>query len=338
MRTLKRLGMFAIIALVTQLAVLVYINNFMLGSLSTFNSEDVKPEEELKILVPENINELYSSYNGQYCSYYNEDTLYIIDTNTGMRKKMDFRDGQTLNLYKWYNNSNRMILVEQTTSVESGTLKIASYDAEVGQKEDLKDLSWIGNNIRVEAIDFAGENDFVIKIAQSDSKSDIYYVGEEVSKLTTVTRNIGFISYAGNEKKVLYQDKATKKYYFTGSKKALELKNSSSQVLDFDSLGNVYIFDKKEENKKYIHFKNLDDGQMEWNSIELEQDVDIEDININKDGTLFIDNPLQGKFTEAKSKVSINYDGKFMSAYKGGIFTVKDGLLEQVEFNESKNK
>jgi hypothetical protein len=338
MKTWKKASVFITIALVTQLIVLIYINNHMLGSLNAFNPEEIKAEEEVKILIPDNIKELKSSYDGKYCSYYNESTLYIIDVDTGMRRKMEFKDGETLNLYKWYDNSNRMILAEQTNGNGAGRLKLTSYDAVLGKKEDIKDLSWLGNNIKINELNFAGADDVIVKITQADGRSDLYYIGTEVTKLSAVTRNIGFVRYTGKDSKVLYQDKTTKKYYITGEKKALELKSPNSEVIDFDSAGNVYIFEGDKEGKKYIYYKSLDSENSDWSLIELEEDMEFVNTYINNDGTVYIDNSLEGKFTEVKEKVSITYEGKLMAFFKGGIFTHKDDILEKVEFKDMTNK
>ena len=334
MKTWKKAGTFICIAVFSQLMVLIYLNNHMLSSINVFKSEEIKAEEDIKILIPDNIEELKASYDGRYCSYYNDDSLYIIDTQTGMRKKMEFRDGEKLNSYKWDDNSNKIILAEQTHSNGAGRLKITGYDAVLGKKEDIKDLSWLGNNIKVDDFDLASENDLVVKVTHIDGRSDLYYVGSDVSKLSTVSRNIGFARYTGKDRDVLYWDNITKRHYVTGVKKPLQLKSPDSKVVGLDSNGNIYVFEEDEEGKKYIYFKELFTENNQWSSLELQQDIELKNIFIRGDGSVFVDLSLEGKFTEVKSKVAINYKGRFMAFFKDGIYTYKNDILEKIEFKD----
>jgi hypothetical protein len=334
MKTLKRLGIFVVIAIVTQLGILVYVNNFMLGSRSVFNEEVPSIKEEMKILIPENINEIQSSYDGKYCSYFSEDSLYIIDIQTSMRKKIEFKDGQTLSLYKWYNNSNRMILAEQSIVNGAVKLKLTTYEAELGLHEDFKDLSWLGHNAVINAIDFAEAEDVIVKVSKEDGRSELYYVGEEVSKLPAVTKNIGFIRYMSKEKSVLYQDKTTKKYYSTGNKSPIDIKSPTSTIIHLDSLGNLYVFDKDEEGKRRIYYKELSKEEEDWNPIEVGAEIQTEDIYIDEEGKIYTNNTLEGKITEIKSKAVFSYSGKFMDFFNGGVITVKNNELQKINFNK----
>ncbi|WP_139905407.1 hypothetical protein [Clostridium thermarum] len=337
MKTLKRLGVFVVIAIIAQLGILIYINNFMLGSRSVFKAEVPTIQDEMKILIPENIHEFQSSFDGKYCSYYSKDTLYIIDIETSMRKRIEFKDGQTLSLYRWYNDSNKMILAEQSTANGAAKLKLTIYDADLGLQEDFKDLSWLGHDIVIDAVDFGEAEDLVLKVVNGGGRADLFYVGEEISKLSATTRNIGTMTYLIKEKRVIYQDKTSKKYYITGNKNPIDLISPTSTIIDVDSLGNLYLFDMDLEGKKQIYYKQLG-TEDDWIALEVEEDIDAEDIYIDGEGNIYANNVLEGKITELKSKAVFTYSGKFMEFFKGGVFTAKDNELRKIEFNKEENK
>ncbi len=342
MKVWKRIAIFAIIAVVFQLGVLIYLNNFMLKSFTVFNAsaQDNGNKEDNKagIRMPDNIDSIDVSFDGKYCSYYKDSTLYIVDNETGLRRKVTFDGGQTLNLYRWKESSAQLIIAEQGVINGASTLKIMLYDAQSGKQELLRDLSSIGKSIKVGSIECAGTNDIIVSILQSNGKYDLYYIGDEITKVALNIGKVDDFKYGGKDKSVIYKDKASSKYINSANKKVFELKSAASKLLAVDFQGNVYVADTNKNEVSEIYFKDMNKSNDTWHPIELKQTVDVSQLFISNSGNVYINDLLQGKFINVKDNDTINYEGKLMGVFDNGIITLKDDIVNRIMFDEKNKK
>lgn len=341
MKLWKKFFVFIIVAVVLQLSFLVFLNNYKLKSLQAFSSEDIKlqtKEDSVpKVLVPDSVDEIKSSYNGEFSAYYNNYSLFVINAQMGIRKKLEFGSNNVINIYKWHPNKNKIVVAQQSQAEGGSSLKLIAYDADLEIREDIKDLSWLGNNILIEDLDFIGDSDLVVNIAYADNKNELYLVGDEVNKLTTVTNSIGYIKYTGQDDKVLYEDKKSGKYYVTGSKKEISLDNLKGKVINIDKYGNIYIAEGEGRSISYIYYRNLFDEKSSWKPIEVGMFNSIDNIYVNSQGKIYIDNPQSKEFINLMEKRSLKYKGKLVGVYNEGIFVINDNYLIKKEFKDLKN-
>ncbi|NLZ49240.1 MAG: hypothetical protein GX895_10785 [Clostridiales bacterium] len=341
MKLWKKFFVFIIVAVVLQLSFLVFLNNYKLKSLQAFSSEDIKlqtKEDSVpKVLVPDSVDEIKSSYNGEFSAYYNNYSLLVINAQMGIRKKLEFGSNNVINIYKWHPNKNKIVVAQQSQAEGGSSLKLIAYDADLEIREDIKDLSWLGNNILIEDLDFIGDSDLVVNIAYADNKNELYLVGDEVNKLTTVTNSIGYIKYTGQDDKVLYEDKKSGKYYVTGSKKEISLDNLKGKVINIDKYGNIYIAEEEGRSISYIYYRNLFDEKSSWKPIEVGMFNSIDNIYVNSQGKIYIDNPQSKEFINLMEKRSLKYKGKLVGVYNEGIFVINDNYLIKKEFKDLKN-
>lgn len=341
MKFWKKFIVFIVIGLAIQLIFLVYLNNYKLKSLKVFNSEDLKAQLKVdsipKILVPDNVDEITSSYNGDYSAYYNNYSLFVINVQTAIRKKIEFDSNNVINIYKWHPNKNKIVLAQQTLSEGASSLKLISYHADLETREDIKDLSWLGNNIRIADLDFIGESDLVVKIAYSDGDTELYLISDEVKKLSTVSDKIGYIRYTGQEDKVLYEDEKTGKYYITSGKKEVSRDKLKGKVINIDDQGKIYIAEMDEDRISGIYYRNLFDEKSSWEPIEIGSSTTIDNIYVDSQGGIYIDNPQAKEVTNIRGKTSLKYEGKIMSVYNGGMLVINDNTLSKIKFKDLKN-
>lgn len=340
MKLWRKFVVFVIIGLFVQLFFLLYLNNYKLKSLNFFNSDDIKSkhkeENTLKVLVPNNVDEIKSSYNGKYSSYYNNYNLFVINTQTGIRRKLEF-DNSVINIYKWHPNKNKLVVAQQSLREGGSSLKLVAYDADLEARNDVKDLSWLGSNITVEDLDFIGEGDLVVKIVYTNGDSEIYFIGDEVNKLSTVTKNIGYIKYTGQEDKILYEDKKSGKYYITGSKKEVNRDKLEGKVINIDTEGNIYMAEEEQDKVSSIYYKNLFEDKSSWQPIEIEPATSVDNIIVDSQGSIYINNPQSKELINLRENTSYMYEGKLMSVYKEGIFVINDNSLIKIQFKDLKN-
>lgn len=339
MRVWKRLLIFGGIALAMQLGILLYFNNSYLKSFTAFKPSNTPVVEQKKpasgILMPEGIEGIQASFDGRYSSYYKDNSIYVIDNQTGVRTKVPLDDGQSLNFYKWHDRKNELIIGEHGIVNGASKLKLTVYKAETARHELIKDLSWIGKNIKLGNLEFAGESDYIVTLIQSNGKMELYYVGREVSKIPVNSTNLGIFKYTGKDKNVLYQDKSSNKFYITGNKKPFELKSPASKILDIDMNGNIYTAELSKNQISAIYYKNINNAGDTWHSIDMKQPVDVSELLLNSRGNIYMNNVLEGKFTDLRNNLTISYQGKYMAFFDGGILILKDNVLDKKNFKEA---
>jgi hypothetical protein len=338
MKYRKKFIGFLIIAVTLQLIILIYLNNYKLRSLDFFNSEDIKSQLKedsvAKVLVPDNIDKVICSFNGEFSAYYNNYSLFVINTQTGIRKKIGFSKNNVINIYKWHPTKSKVVLAQQAMSQGASSLKLIVYDADLGTIKDLKDLSWLANNIRVEDLDFIGESDLVVKIAYANGNRELYFVGDEVNKLSTVSNNIGYIKYTGQEDKVLYEDEGSGKYYITGSSKEVMRDKIGGKIIHIDREGNIYMAEGDQREISNIYYRDLFDEKSSWQSIELGLATSIDNIYIDSQGQIYVNDPQGEELEKIGEKNTFKYEGKLMTVYREGILVIKDNLLTKLEFKD----
>lgn len=341
MKLWKKFGVFVIISLAVQLLFLLYLNNYKLKSLTFFSSDGIKNQIEKdtapKVLVPTNLDEIKSSYNGEFSAYYNNYNLFVINSQTGIRRKLEFDSNNIINIYKWHPSKNRIVVAQQSLSEGGSSLKLIAYDADSEVRKDIKDLSWLGSNITIEDLDFVGEDDLVVKLTYSNGNSELYLVGDEVDKLSIVTNDIGYIKYTGQENKVLYENNKSGKYYVTGSKREVSRDNLQGKVINIDVEGNIYIAEGEENKISHIYYRKLFDEASSWQSIELGYATTIDYIYTDGEGRIYIDIPQSKELINLREKISFKYEGKLMSVYDNGILAINDNTLSKIEFKDLKN-
>ncbi|HCW03653.1 MAG TPA: hypothetical protein DGK91_03385, partial [Clostridium sp.] len=163
---------------------------------------------------------------------------------------------------------------------------------------------------------------------------ELYFVGDEVNKLSTVSNNIGYIKYTGQEDKVLYEDEGSGKYYITGSSKEVMRDKIGGKIIHIDREGNIYMAEGDQREISNIYYRDLFDEKSSWQSIELGLATSIDNIYIDSQGQIYVNDPQGKELEKIGEKNTFKYEGKLMTVYREGILVIKDNLLTKLEFKD----
>lgn len=341
MKVFKRIFLWIMISLTVQFAGLYYANSYILSSDTSIKTKKVvksdtkKPDAEVKI--PEGAKHVGVSFDGRYLAYYDGDVLKVVDTKTGEEKNVEFDDGVQVSFYKWLSDRNRMLIAEKETSKRSSNFKLAYYDVDKDIKEEIKELDWADKNAEVEDIQASPLTDVIyVKVANSGKRSSIYWINrmKEMKKADTNSYVIGKIRVVPHDDKLVYEDLTYNRISVTGKNRSINIEGvKTPSLIAVDDNDNVYIGDTQDGKVTKIYYGNINDDGSKYQSVDLREAVNKDDIFVAAQGKIYTNDNLKGTVREFGSGKEFIYLGIFVHMYEGGVVSISDGKLVKTIFN-----
>ncbi|MCT8976597.1 hypothetical protein N4T77_08305 [Clostridium sp. CX1] len=341
MKVFKRIFLWIMISLTVQFAGLYYANSYILSSDTSIKTKKVvksdtkKPDAEVKI--PEGAKHVGVSFDGRYLAYYDGDVLKVVDTKTGEEKNVEFDDGVQVSFYKWLSDRNRMLIAEKETSKRSSNFKLAYYDVDKDIKEEIKELDWADKNAEVEDIQASPLTNIIyVKVANSGKRSSIYWINimKEMKKADTNSYVIGKIRVVPHEDKLVYEDLTYNRISVTGKNRSINIDGvKTPSLIAVDDNDNVYIGDTQDGKVTKIYYGNVSDDGSKYQSVDLREAVNKDDIFVASQGKIYTNDNLKGTVREFGSGKEFIYPGIFVQMYEGGVVSISDGKLVKTIFN-----
>lgn len=341
MKVFKRIFLWIMISLTVQFAGLYYANSYILSSDTSIKTKKVvksdtkKPDAEVKI--PEGAKHVGVSFDGRYLAYYDGDVLKVVDTKTGEEKNVEFDDGVQVSFYKWLSDRNRMLIAEKETSKRSSNFKLAYYDVDKDIKEEIKELDWADKNAEVEDIQASPLTNIIyVKVANSGKRSSIYWINimKEMKKADTNSYVIGKIRVVPHEDKLVYEDLTYNRISVTGKNRSINIDGvKTPSLIAVDDNDNVYIGDTQDGKVTKIYYGNVNDDGSKYQSVDLREAVNKDDIFVASQGKIYTNDNLKGTVREFGSGKEFIYPGIFVQMYEGGVVSISDGKLVKTIFN-----
>lgn len=340
MKVFKRIILWVMISLTVQFAGLYYANSYILSSDTSIKTKKIVKTDEKKsdaeIMVPEGAKHVGVSYDARYLSYYDGDVLKVVDIKTAEEKNVEFDNGVQVSFYKWLSDRNRMLIAEKETAKRSSNFKLAYYDVDKNLKEEIKELDWADKNAEVEDIQASPLTNIIyVKVANSGKRSSIYWINimKEMKKVDTNSHVIGNIRVVPHEDKLVYEDLVYNKISVTGKERTINIDGVDNPALiAVDDNDNVYIGHTDEDKVTTIYYGNINDNSDRYQSIDLGEAVNKNDIFVASEGKIYINDNLRGVVREFGSGKEYVYPGIFIQMYEGGVVSVSDGKLVKTTF------
>lgn len=349
MKHMKRIILWGLLSLSIQFIGFFYINNHYLAKgTANIKIKKVEKKEEKKsnvdILVPEESQNVAVSFTSKYLAYNNEKTIEVINTVTGDKKKVEAEKGCTITNYTWLSNQNRMLIGEKMPISNGGTvLKLTYYDAGKNEKGEIADndgnilnLAKVNVDASINDISVSLTNTTYVKSIQKGNRSSLYRVNimHDINKVETKSYVIGDIKVLPREDNLLYEDITNKKIWSTEIKTPIEIPGlKNPKILGVDDEDIIYIGDEEGEKIKTIAYGKLKDSPGSWNKISLANPANKEDIHVSLDGKVYINTKLEGVLKDAISGKEVQYEGRFIQMYKGGIASSSQGKLVKTKID-----
>jgi hypothetical protein len=343
MKIFRTITIWAMLSLALQMSGLFYVNKYYLSDETNIkvsklvkNTDD---EKEAEVVVPEEAQNISTSYNGRYLAYYDSDVLKIITMATGEEKNIEFEEGVEVSYYRWLSDRNRMLIAEKHKTSSGISFELSYYDVDKDTKDAIEELTWAGKSAEVSDIEASPLTNLIfIKVALNDYQSNIYSLNimEDKKKVSTVVDSIGNIGIVPHVDKLYYEDTENNRIYATGSKKRITVGNAEKMTLiSVDNNDNVYIGELAEDKTVVrIYYGQAGADTSTYSLVELTSSYFKEDICVSTDGKIYLNDNFKGTITDSAAGKEYMYPGLFLQIYDGGILSLSDKKVVKTAFSD----
>jgi hypothetical protein len=341
MKWMKRISIWIAVSLSLQCLGLFYIDHYFLANDSKVVTKKVEEEKiekvkKVDIELPAGGEKILVSYDAKYLSYYENETLNIVNCKDASVKNIEVDEGTKISFYEWLPDRNRMLLVEKKDNDESSKLTLYSYDVSKGEKVKVKDLSWGDTKSEVQDIQLSTLTGVTyVKVANRGDKGGIYRIDRmgDMNKVDTVPSFVSNIALVRHEDKLVYEGLVYNSIYVTGKDEALSIEGAERLTLiGTDDEDNVYVGELKDKFISKIYYGKTSQKTSEWKEINLQVPSEKKDLFVSPLGKLYQNDLLRGIIKDVNSGTQTSYQGKLLQLYTKGIVSLVNNKVSFVSF------
>lgn len=321
MKKFRKIIIWAMLSVMMQCAGLLFLDKVLFKHSSEFTAkkvEDTSISKDINISIPSDAEKVSVSFDGRYITYYQNDKLKLINTKTSEDKEI-LSDTEIL-FSKWIPKNNMIMIAEKATG-DSGkeVIKLQTYNPRTDVENPMLELCNYQKGMEVQdivtsylsGVNYAcisnGKNN--TSIYRIDINNDKTQIAKKISSLGTITTFI-------HKDVLLYEDSLNKCFYryTNGNRTQIHFNQSNNLIiLGTDNDDNIYMGELSEDKvSKVIYGKDETDTNT-WKTISLEKSKNPSDIYITSDGSILVNDNLQGKVTNILKNTTVSYNGKFIS-------------------------
>jgi len=336
------------------IAILTYIDKVYLKDNSNFsitkiNVNSVSKLTNLKLNIDSEATNVQSSYNGDYLSFLSGGKLKFYDMNDGKSYTVSSVDNMEIMNYTWLYDRNRLLIAEKTVNTTDGRyMKMYYYSVSDNQ---LTEISNTTDNIDLKFTLKAGTtldnikmstltNLVYLKFTDSKGINSVQCFNIMAQKLTVDINpgNIGNIFPLKQTSILLHEDLHYVYKYVLGTEtdNSVKINNKKNlRLLGVDSNDNAYFAPTSTLQTDNIYFGTLGDlAAGTYQTIQLPQTVDCEDITVMPDGTVY-QNVKGSALIDITNKKMMDYQGELIGIYPGGFVAVDNMLIKSYDFSKA---
>lgn len=344
MKKFKLIFIWAIFSIVMQCLGLFLLDRFYFKNNSDVKSKTVEiktpqKKEQKHVEIPTEAKEKQISFSGKYVSYFLDNELWYINTETGDSKKVESTQGVEITKYIWLSDRNRVVFTQKEKTKKGQILSVYSYDVDKGEPIKIADIAGVDSKSVVTAIESSAKhNGTYIKIEQGNKQRAVYRINimHEVTRVQLQTYDLGDICVVRRNDRLVYNDVSNKGIYVTQPNKKLNFKsNLKTQILGIDGDSLIYIGQLDEDKKvTNVIWGSLDKDESTWEQKKLDEPISKEDIYINNKGQILFNNSSKSMVIDCVSKQEYKYEGEFMGVYNGGIVTLLNNKIYKTQIEK----
>ena len=259
----------------------------------------------------------------------------VVNTTTGKELPINFTKGIQCLSYKWVPGTNRMIIAEKLNGSNGKIIKFFSYDADKQAKAEIynyeskkEDSVTAGQSVDLQISELTGV--LYAKVTYSKALESIYRIdrNETLTRVSTVTRNIGNIAVASNDDQLVYEDLTYDRIRSNYTpKKTISLNGISiGSLLGSDNNDNFYIGVGKSQINK-IYYGKLTENTSSWKELSTGGLVNTNDVVINSDNNVYVVDKNKGTITDIKNNKKNTFEGSFIELNNNSIVSKVDNKL-----------
>lgn len=363
MKRLRNIIVWMLIGLVAESAIFLYVDkDYLAADTSTkdinIDLKNKAKNEDLKLTLPDDYkSSIKLSTDGKYIAFKNGANLKVVNTSTGDSSEIQPQINEVIDCFAWVYGNDRILLTKKNT--KQGKFHLYHYDPR--NKDNLTEernyLSADDTKGEEEAIYSNSSKSYVsdifnsplsggtyIRVKSNSSRDEIYLFDrmtqmQRISSSNLKTSSIGRAFSTYNDVKFVYEDSVRGKIYATDYKGTIPTGNLKARLLgvDYDS-DDVYIGIISQGNKdqvETIYSGNIGKSFDTWNKIQLSKPAYVDNIIVTN-GTLYINDAMEGTITDVLKNKKMSYEGNFVGLFKNGIVAYDNNTLKKQLFKNMK--
>lgn len=334
---MKKFIVWLALSLMLQISVLYTLNNFVFVNSSEFKGKkmDIKQDltKDINSSIPSNADKIDLSYEGRYLTYTKEKNVYVENTKTGKANEIITENNEDIMCYKWLDRRDILVMVEKVKKSGIEKIQLITYNAANASKTFVKEICNYEKNMKVENITTSVlTNVYYIDVNKGGSRNIVYRIdrNEDLKKVNINAKVLGNIQVIPHEDRLIYEDKATNKFFVTSPNKQLTFNtNKKLSLLSIDRNDVIYMGELNGDKISSIVYGKISENTSDWKRITLESAVAKNDLYFNNQSKILINASIEGIVRNLTDGSEVEYDGKLIQIKDGFIATVNnDGKLK----------
>jgi len=320
MKKFTRIIIWAMLSIMLQAAVLVYLDKVYFIDSSNFEvvkTEPVEKNRNVDYSISSTATDVNVSDDARYISYFENEKLMVLDTKTLEVKEI--LAGRDILYCDWVSDANMLMIAEKVhVNNWNQKVKILSINVRNDFESPSTELCNYEEGIKIDDIvSSIGANTLYVGVSRTGFNSKIYRidVNSKVKNIGSTLPSLGGLKAVQRHDIIVYEDSLNKIFYsYTNEQnKKLNINNAANLTLiGVDDDNNVYMGELSNEKVTKIIYGPYNSASSTWKTINLEKPKDIKDIYLNSENQILINDNLTGKVTNLTTNKSVQYEGKIL--------------------------
>jgi hypothetical protein len=334
-------GLIAMLAI--QTSVLFYLDKIYFSDNSQYIASKILVSSKLQITemkasIDSSTTNLTYSFDGKYISYLYNNTIKIINLESGKTNNVAPNKGMQITSFKWIYDRNRLIIAEKSSSTNSTPyFKLYYYDTSDNSITEVYDnannksikIPVLNNQEKITQIEMSTLTNLIyLKITSSIQSSRIYIINimAQKSSASLYTHNIGNIGLLKADDVLIYENLSNGKVDYTGSNLPISIKGENKfKLIGIDKNDNVYLALISAEKAITVYYGNV--LKNTWQNINLSKPVSLNNIILTGNGDVFINNTSSLTLSNIKNGQTTHYNGKLVGIFDGGYISRTSNVI-----------
>jgi hypothetical protein len=331
-----------IVFFILETAVMIFLEKYYLadrGKIEIHQVSDTAVTYKNNVTMPENVENIQYSSDGDYVSYFSDNSVYILDLLKNSTKKVDAAENNKICTYKWVMDTDRIEIAEKNSS--KNYFKFYYYDilrnekVEIDNGTEHKVLTIKLKSSSEKVTDFQmskGTGTIFIKITNSSNISRLCMMDRmaDVTYYTLPNKKIGNMTLFSKDVELIYENISNNQIYVVGKTAPLNIDGKKElKLLGSDQNDFLYVADVKDNLINYIYYGN---ATVPWTKLTPNKSVDISDIYITLTGKIYINDKANSILYSQTDNKYTKYQGKLLGVFSNGVLSIQNHKIFRTSF------
>ena len=249
-------------------------------------------------------------------SYKEDDKLFLQESKTGTSSQVTTEKGGTILYYDWLQDRDILVVAEKIEKDGKSKIQIITYNAQNSSESFVKEICAYQDDMKVTKISasiFTGV--YYIDIDKGGLKNVVYRIdrNNDMKQVALKSYILGNMQVIPHADRLIYEDKATSKFFVTSPNKQLTFNsNKKLTLIGIDGNDVIYMGELNGDKITSITYGKVDEDTSTWKKVTLDSVVNANDLYFNNKSEILINDNLKGSVKNLTTGNELAYEGKLI--------------------------